>query len=498
MKKILSVIIIFILFAGVLSACGGDETNISETVNNNDTLNQTEEEQAVTNGEPPFMGYTFPDVHYDGYEFTILNADVQNIVWSYTRMVSEGETGEIINDAVFRRNVLVEDTLGIKINETAVPRENIASLVTRSVAAGLGTYDIVFSLDGHTGTLTTQGVLLDLYNIEELSLSSPWWDQNAQQRLTLGGKLHMVGSPAHVAYYAQLWCVFFNKKIVADLSLENPYTLLNENRWTFDKLYEMARAAGRDINGDGIFDLDDQWGVIGHSNLAQAMIFGMGEDTIYIDNTGMPAAQAPTERFISGFEKIMWFFPPGNGLMIREGNSMFSVFQNGHRDYFSHGRALFHIETLGCIHGFRNMDDEFGFLPIPKLDEAQDRYYSWTGAATPLMVIPKDNADTARTGIIANALTAVSADTVTPAYYDLTITRKAVRDEESLVSLEIMRQACWYDIGLLYGWNGLMGGYTNAINSASNQGPATIYERNEASVNTAIQRTLEVMQNEPD
>jgi hypothetical protein len=46
----------------------------------------------------------------------------------------------------------------------------------------------------------------------------------------------------------------FNKKLIQDHALENPYEIVHNNRWTLDKMIEMTRGVAQDLNGDGIMD----------------------------------------------------------------------------------------------------------------------------------------------------------------------------------------------------------------------------------------------------
>jgi hypothetical protein len=207
----------------------------------------------------------------------------------------------------------------------------------------------------------------------------------------------------------------------------------------------------------------------------------------------MPVLRAPDERFLAGFDKISEIFPGGtDGVFVRIAHNIFSAIQDEQRRfYFAEGRALFYMETLGAINAYRDMEDDFGFVPMPKQDEHQERHWTWTGSAIPMMVIPRSVPDLERTGIIANALSAISTDTTSPAYHDITIQRKAVRDEESLASIAIMRDTVIYDIGLIYGWNQLMAGYRSALEAAAGESPLTTFERLEGTMTTNINRTLE-------
>ena len=501
MKKISAIIVFIVIFNFILTlfiSCGEDKN--TSTGDNPANNNANDTKTVISDTETPesraFMGYEFPDVDYGGYEFKIIYPDLFGIdgstSWAFTPLTSEGETGEVVNDAVFRRNVLIEDTLGITLTEIGVARDGVAPRVTRSVASGSNEFDMAFSIDGNTSSMLMQGALLELKSMNELSLGSPWWDQRSQQTFTIAGQLYSVSSPSHLAYFAQMWCVYFNKKLISDLALESPHDLVAQNRWNYDTVYELSRAAIMDLNGDGIFDLDDRWGIRTQGNAARAHIMAINEPTVYINSEGVPEMKKPTERTVEGIEKIKRLYSLNDGMMLmnRTGQKNLDL-QDQTYSEFSNAKVLFLMETLGRIHLFRDMENDFGFVPMPKFDEKQESYYTWPGISTPLLVIPKTAEDPTRSATVANALTAVSTDTSIPAYYDIAVTRKALRDEESLISLDLMREGYACCLATTYGWNMLLNEYADNINTYSGVSPWTLFEKRESAMENAINKTLD-------
>ena len=64
---------------------------------------------------------------------------------------------------------------------------------------------------------------------------------------------------------------------------------------------------------------------------------------------------------------------------------------------FREGRALYRISIMKDITGLRDMEDEFGILPMPKLDENQKQYYTtyqgWSSRAVAMPVTVTDSDD---------------------------------------------------------------------------------------------------------
>ena len=80
---------------------------------------------------------------------------------------------------------------------------------------------------------------------------------------------------------------------------------------------------------------------------------------------------------------------------------------------------------------FRASEVIFGIVPGPKFDETQDRYYtSYSTYNLGVMAVPATAGDPARTGTVLEAMAAASVDTLSPAYYDICLNGKYIRDDE--------------------------------------------------------------------
>ena len=81
------------------------------------------------------------------------------------------------------------------------------------------------------------------------------------------------------------------------------------------------------------------------------------------------------------------------------------------------------------------MDNDFGVLPAPKYDEAQENYQNVIDAGK-FMVIPKTVQDLDRTGVILESLSYEGYKSVISAYYDTMLKNKLMRDEDSIEMLD--------------------------------------------------------------
>ena len=118
-----------------LPACGG--SGDIEPVTGSAASPQTEivTEAAEETSDPGFIDDLDQRYDFGGRDFHFLtfgNGDPYS--WSEIDVIVEGETGETINDGIYRRNLVLEDRLNIKIASTW--SMNSATDIVKSVSAG--------------------------------------------------------------------------------------------------------------------------------------------------------------------------------------------------------------------------------------------------------------------------------------------------------------------------------------------------------------------------
>ena len=160
---------------------------------------------------------------------------------------------------------------------------------------------------------------------------------------------------------------------------------------------------------------------------------------------------------------------------------------------FTEGRCLFSYVGMNRVTLFREMEADFGILPAPKYDEAQEKYYNVisTGNSN-FLSIPKSVQDLERTGIITEALCAESLYTLTPAYYDITLKTKAARDEESSAMLDIIFANRVFEMGNFWAWGGIFD-IPGAQSYAGKTDIVSAVEKKVPAAEKAMQKTIDAV-----
>lgn len=425
MKKFITLLLACSMLAAM--SCGSADTPVSDdTTRQSDTSDTT---AAETEPAPDL-----PESDFGGYEFRVLHDVTGWGTYSEEHLDFESENGDVLDDAIFRRNRSVEEEYGFALIEVIGDYGATANTLTQSVMAGDDEYDLAMITYGWAcGT----DLLVDFNTIPYIDLTMPWWNTNAAEQLSVGGVLTNALSDFMITHRDGTVAMFFNKKLAEDYGVNDLYSLVRDGKWTLDKFGEYARLVTGDLNGDGNYTDADLFGYSAiNTNSYIYMLFGAGATYTKNDENDLPVVSMNNEAFVDRYMKVVNLLNSDNLLYCpkyvtnKGGDGDQSIFR-----VFRESRALFMSHGIGSASKLRDMEDDFGVLPAPKYDEAQEDYKNIIDAGK-YMVVPNTASDLERTGIILEALSYGGYKTVIPSYYNTMLKNKLMRDEESIEMLD--------------------------------------------------------------
>lgn len=455
-KVLLSVMLILVMLLSFVVSCADSSENakgetIQESNNGGGSIEDTSPEE-TTAAETPDI----PDnADFDGHEFVILLTGN----WKFNDFEATELTGDLINDEMYMRNTLIEDRYNIKIkplDETEATTNGGGvgfKKIQQSVHAGDYEYDMAVIGAYDVSTLAYNGLLSDLNSLPYLDLTKSWWDQKANEDLSINGIMYYTTGDISMLDNDCTYCVLFNKKMIEDYNMESPYNLVRNNEWTIDTFISMAKQVSGDMNGDGVHDQNDLYGLLIWQDSMLGMISAAGEKVATVTDDGIELT-LNNQRVLTMLEKYM--------SLAYDKTLTYSMYHLGDHatNMFSNDQILLYTRYLRAASWFRDMETDFGILPYPKYDEYQDRFYTNIHAyGTSFVCVPSLIIDNERTGIIIEALAYESQKSITPAYYEKTMYGKYFRDEESAEMLDILLSTRVFDIGLYY----QVGGYNEQL-----------------------------------
>ena len=491
MKKFISLFLILLMLITLIAACGdGGETKGSHDTNTTAAKNEIIEEGSV---RPPL---NVPVKDYDGYEFRILS--INTAVTGNTASLGSyynsdfiyipERAGEPINDAVYDRNLKIKEEFNVDIINKEVA--DVYAEARKIIISGEDAYDIVMPYIDPSFTLAQEKYIYNLYTVPHLDLSNPWWDQALVKGLSLNNKLYTITGDISMQDEELNWAICVNKTLMEQYEVPDLYQIVRAGKWTLDTMYNIGKSVTYDLNGDGILNWEDVYAYGNDASGNQFFYFAAGENIAVLDKDGYPKLTVGGERAISVMDKITNIFNDTNFMIWASKITTSAGGWSELRVMFRENRLMIFSLSMYAVKEFRGMVDDFGILPGPKYDEKQEDYHMIMSTHACISVcIPITNNNLERTGILLEAISYYSQP-IQEAYYDITLTGKFTRDEESREMLDLIFGNVVYDIGKAFGWGGFIAQMLTA--TQKNTGFAALVEANRTKAETEIEKSFEI------
>jgi len=146
-------------------------------------------------------------------------------------------------------------------------------------------------------------------------------------------------------------------------------------------------------------------------------------------------------------------------------------------------------QTTLQLPSMRNTDVNFGIVPLPKFDEAQENYMSMLSSQI-LLISNVDDAELEFIGTITEALSYESWKHVTPAVYESIFENKYLRDATSYEMYQQIRDSLVCDFNWNYGESNAL---TYLIRDVVYKGKSTDVSSKLASVTPAVQKKYDAL-----
>ena len=424
-----------------LTACGTGDTTDDTQASTTDA--QTE---AVT-ADPNYTLDLEEGLNFDT-EVTIFYV---NMVGRTDELESEKLGGGVISDAVYERNVAVEERLGITFGYTSKNDDTEAlPAISNLVQAGDDTVDI-FTVGTYVCmTPSLAGHYLNLNSLDNIDLSKHYWNQdyNDMMTFTSDNVQFVATSPIAISIFRRGYITIFNREFMADYQIPELYDTVFNGDWTLDYQYSLIKDIYVDADGDGNESAGDFYGfVVGAVTDMDVYGVSSGIHLVTRDENGDHAYNTDAlDRLITMGEKV-------SQLTNAQGTYLADSYTEGFDvpiEKFADKKAVMatvmfnHIELY-----FESLADmTYGIAPIPKLTREQEKYGTYIQDQVSSFGISAAIGDSERqeqAAAVLEAMTYYSYQIVRPAYYDSVLSLRFMQDPQSKDVLETMFQSISFD-----------------------------------------------------
>ena len=406
----------------------------------------------------PEEGEIFMDVpkeRYENYHFRVLSAKTGLVS---SKVDSDSITGSTVSDSIYQRNLNVQSRLGIIITETRDTPENVYKTAVTSVLAHEDTYSAVWNYASYMGAMAANGYLVSSDFLLEADYEKPWWNTDAMSQTAIAEKSFLLFGDIHLSYYDAHSMVGVNMELLEKIDgAADPYELVKSGKWTFEEMHRLMKMAEADVDGDSERDEYDRYGMAADSEAALPLILSMGTTLSAKDEYDLPYITCyGDERFYDIYTAVAQ-------KIFSDDHGVYNCDSHAESDYtpltmFQQKKSLFVVTTVGDLDHLRNMESEFGVLPMPKYGREQSEYMSYiSGSEACALGIPVTGTHFLRTGVILENMAAESyrAGGLREIYVDNVLNFRYVDNDKSRECLAIILDSGKFDLAEIYGWGGL-------------------------------------------
>ncbi len=315
----------------------------------------------------------FEDLDFHGKTFTFeTEDDTSTDGWfTFKEVYPDATFTDAISIAVRERNALVEKLYNCKIN--MLHSAACGTYVNADLTSQKYTVDFYTCEYGMEVCKMYNGNNYNLLNYIETT--NPWWDQRFVNTYSIkdnnGTKaLCSIVGDFSLSSFRATHALTVNKTVYENCGItDDVYDLVRTGKWTVDKFSEMVKLAKNDTSGDGKFAYADGdtmgWVRTGHA--FRGLYCGGGLPIVTNDDGVFHFAMADAaDEWTSIVNAAI-------DTWAQEGTE--TIGYTNVRLAMEEGKTLFASEIIAIVEYMVDANNLFiGFLPYPKISEAQENY----------------------------------------------------------------------------------------------------------------------------
>lgn len=374
MKKITVLILALLMLCTIFASCRKKKDEDPEKTDSGSEAASTQEYDSW--GRKMIYSPLDENLKYNKETVTFLVRDVPVCKGQFE---STEESTDRINEAVFNRNLYVQDRLNIKLEfeyaEQGVGNSEYNNRIVQMVMSGLHDYDIASTFAYYSSAMLYSGYYYNLLEVGNLYLDQPYWNQSYINEAELYNQLYLAVGDMSLTAIQNTFCIFFNStQFDNHYKGVDLYDVVREGEWTAEYFKKLVKDIYTDSNTNGRFDEKDSYGLITtlHSFSVDAFFAANNLKICEKDSDGIPQLVLNSEKTVKAFEDTYSLLFETRGVYATAADD---EGVKAAREAFVAGRSLFSVDMLrtGAYYS-QNMTDKFGVLPLYKMDDSQAEY----------------------------------------------------------------------------------------------------------------------------
>ncbi len=488
--RIIALIMAMLTLSGMVAACA--ETGTTETTTDAGAA-ETQAPTVVTTAEETLYAPDDLDEKYDfGETITIF-------MWKdYTMMEFYAEeTGDVIDDAIFNRNIAVEDRLGIEFEY--VEEKGASSNYTQWIQKAENdwqadnSYDIYAGYSRSAPLMALKGMTVNLLEHENFSVEKPWWPAALTTECTINDKLYFCSGDISTNLLWMMIGTCYNKELYKTYfpDEKSPMDMVESNEWTMEKFFSMVQDVYTD-DGNSKKDDADFYGHILYETNIDAFQTSAGIISIERDaEKGLVISPEWNSQRCADACELVGNYLDSDGVIYKDSTSI--------RNIFYEERGIFITDRLFIVAGkdtseTGKIEFSYGLVPQPKYTTDQETFLTNVGHPFTMYAVNSLSKAIEAAVTTLEAMGSANHRTVTPAVFEVAMKVRYTDDPQTSGMYDLLREGISFDIGRLYSstfQNGTANLFRTTAKSGNPAGLLSNIKKNQRVIENGINTIME-------
>ena len=495
-KRIISLILVLIMLSLALMACGGDDPTKDPTAgpsgddyaddpaaddgDSTDDLtdpadDDDDEEEDGDETKKTTLGdgivdmkilQKLPQAQYNKKVYSIALPNSEH----YKYFDAPTRNGDPENDAIYSWLKAVEKQFDVKVQITNYNVDSTAyfQTVKSDITSGQSKYNIYGHYAFMIGEFIMGECAQDWHSLEKyvdangqkyLDISAGRWDQKLNSEVTYNGRLLSLTGDLGVSKLLSAMATFVNLTLLdeyAGVESDELYGYVENGTWTFEKFKGLVKEIydDRGVAGKGDDDLLGYYSNTGNQGDIWFPAFDREITARDEQNNTISATFMDDPTNVSIVQELRSFYWETKEVLALGGTSPTAKFRSGELGFVS----TYFVDVYGPD-GFNKMTD-FGIVPTPKWDTAQETYRTKLNDRYTIWCLPKSlaKAEEQFTAHITDALCAESSEVMYYKYYEEILKGRYTKDAKTKEMVDLVMLHPHFDTAIQFGT--FIGSYT--------------------------------------
>jgi hypothetical protein len=279
--------------------------------------------------------------------------------------------------------------------------------------------------------------------------------------VNFGNAYHFISGDMSTNVIYMMRHSYFNKDLFARYELEDPYKLVYEGKWTFDKMIEITSDRYQDLDRNNAVSDADQFGFVSCEYILSAYVTacnlrfvddGVGDQDILVISPDYGSA-----KMVKLINKLgQW--ASQDSVRIHNGGVESHATRANVTQAFENGRALMITTHSAEAANYSSKEFGLGIVPNPKYNEKQINYYTGMGNRYSLYSIyvdfePREGGEAATLSMFTALLECWASEgyrLTTPEVFEVNMQLKYSEGQDETNMFEYIRSGINFDLGPIF------------------------------------------------